>query len=71
VTTAWARNVFEIAGYVFGPALVGVLGDHASGPIGNVGDSVTLLMLLQVPALFLVWRFMPETKGVELEEVVA
>src|SRR5207302_4497278 len=27
---AWVRNVFEIAGYVFGPALVGILGDHAT-----------------------------------------
>ena len=46
---AWIRNVFEIAGYVFGPALVGILGDHATGAIGNIGDTVTLLMLLQLP----------------------
>jgi len=29
---AWVRNWFEIAGYVFGPALVGILGDHAPAP---------------------------------------
>ena len=68
---AWVRNVFQIAGYVFGPALVGVLGDHATGVIGNIGDSVSLLMLLQLPGLYLIWRYMPETKGRDLDEVVA
>jgi len=34
---AWIRNVFEIAGYVFGPAIVGILGDHQSGAIGRGG----------------------------------
>ena len=68
---AWIRNWFEIAGYVFGPALVGILGDHATGAIGNIGDTVTFLMILQIPAAYLVWRFMPETKGMELEEVAA
>ncbi len=67
---AWIRNWFEIAGYVFGPALVGILGDHATGAIGNIGDTVTLLMILQLPALFLIWKFMPETKGLELEEIL-
>jgi putative MFS transporter len=68
---AWIRNWFEIAGYVFGPALVGILGDHSTGAIGNIGDTVTLLMILQLPALYLIWRYMPETKGLELEEVLA
>ena len=68
---AWIRNVFQIAGYVFGPALVGVLGDHATGGIGNIGDTVSLLMLMQLPALWLVWRYMPETRGVELQDVAA
>jgi putative MFS transporter len=66
---AWIRNVFEIAGYVFGPAVVGILGDHATGAIGNIGDTVTVLMVLQVPTIWLVWRYMPETKGRELEEI--
>ncbi len=68
---AWIRNVFEIAGYVFGPALVGILGDHATGAIGNVGDTVSLLMLLQIPTIWLVWKYVPETKGHELADVVA
>ena len=32
---AWTRNLFDIAGYVFGPALVGILGDHATGCRGQ------------------------------------
>ena len=63
------RNWFEIAGYVLGPALVGVLGDHASGAIGNIGDTISLLMVIQIPCIFLVARNMPETRGRELEEI--
>ena len=70
-SAAWVRNVFEIAGYVFGPAIVGILGDHQSGAIGNVGDTVTVLMLLQIPTLWLVYKYLPETKGLELEDVGA
>jgi len=66
---AWVRNWFEIAGYVFGPALVGVLGDHSTGAIGNIGDTVSLLMIMQLPGLFLIWKYMPETRGLELEDI--
>jgi len=68
---AWVRNWFEIAGYVFGPALVGILGDHATGAIGNIGDTVSLLMIMQLPGIFLIWRHMPESKGRELDEITA
>lgn len=66
---AWIRNVFEVPGYVLGPAAVGVLGDRAHGPIGNIGDSVTLLTLWAIPAIWLVWRRLPETRGAELESL--
>src|SRR3546814_5493942 len=49
-----SRNLFDIAGYVFGPALVGILGDHATGAVGNIGDTCTLLVFLQLPTLVLV-----------------
>jgi len=48
---------------------VGILGDHATGAIGNIGDTVTFLMIMQIPGIYLVWRYMPETKGKELEEI--
>lgn len=66
---AWTRNLFDIAGYVFGPALVGILGDHATGAIGNIGDTVTLLTLLMLPTLWLIARYLPETKDRELEDI--
>ena len=53
------------------PRVVGILGDHQTGAIGNIGDTVTALMLLQLPTLWLVWRYLPETKGRELEEISA
>src|SRR5205085_9130330 len=68
---AWVRNWFEIAGYIFGPALVGILGDHTTGAIGNVGDTVSLLMLMTAPGIYLVWRFMPESKGLDLHGMSA
>jgi putative MFS transporter len=66
---AWVRNWFEIAGYVFGPALVGILGDHSTGAIGNIGDTVSLLMIMQLPGIYLIWKHMPETKGREIDEL--
>ena len=68
---AWARNIFEIAGFILGPLLVGVLGDHYTGALGSIGDTVSLLLLLFVPATWLIWRHLPETRGRELEEIEA
>lgn len=68
-SAAWVRNIFEIAGFVGGPLIVGVLGDHATGAIGSVGDTVSLMMLLWLPGVYLVWRYIPETKGRELEQI--
>lgn len=68
-SAAWARNIFEIAGFILGPLLVGVLGDHYSGALGSIGDTVTILVLLFIPATWLIWRHLPETMGRELEEI--
>lgn len=70
-TMAWSRNVFEIAGFIFGPLLVGVLGDHYSGVFGSVGDSVSFMFLLGIPGVWLLWRYLPETQGKELEDITA
>ncbi len=68
-SAAWARNVFEIAGFILGPLLVGVLGDHYTGALGSVGDTVSVLVLLFLPVTWLIWRHLPETKGRELEDI--
>jgi putative MFS transporter len=70
-SAAWVRNIFEIAGFVLGPFLVGYLGDHRTGAVGSIGDSVSLLMLLWLPGIYLVLRYIPETKGMELEDIQA
>jgi MFS transporter, putative metabolite:H+ symporter len=36
---AWCRNAFEVPGAVVGPLVVGVLGDHLTGPVGSIGDA--------------------------------
>lgn len=69
---AWSRNVFEIAGFVLGPLVVGVVGDHYSGAIGSIGDTISVLvLLLGTPAIWLVARHLPETRGLELEAIDA
>lgn len=65
---AWARNAFEIPGGVFGPLVVGVLGDHRTGAIGSVGDAMSVLLLVViVPTVFIAWRYIQETKGLDLQ----
>ncbi len=70
-SAAWARNVFEISGIILGPLLVGTLGDHYTGALGSIGDATSVLVLLFLPAVWLVWRHLPETRGRELEEIEA
>jgi MFS transporter, putative metabolite:H+ symporter len=64
---AWVHNVFDVAGAVVGPLAVGVLGNHVTGAIGSIGDSVTLLALLWLAVAWLVWRHLPETRGLDLD----
>ena len=67
---AWVRCGFDIAGAVVGPAVVGVLGDDETGLIGSIGDTVTGLVLLALPALWLIRR-LPEAAHRELEEIAS
>jgi putative MFS transporter len=68
-SAAWLRNWFQVAGLGIGPALVGILGDPTSGAVGSIGDTVSLLMLVWAPALWLIWRYVPETRGARLEQI--
>ena len=72
---AWCRNAFEIPGGMLGPLLVGLLGDHRSGPIGSIGDAMSLLFLATlIPVLVIGARYVGETKGLDLrllDEVLA
>jgi MFS family permease len=64
---AWARNAFEIPGGIAGPLIVGIIGDHQTGVVGSIGDSMSMLFLATlVPVLFLAARYIPETRGVDL-----
>jgi MFS family permease len=72
---AWARNAFEIPGGIVGPLVVGVLGDHRTGPIGSIGDAMSALFIATlIPVLFIAWRYIGETRGrdlVAMDEAVA
>lgn len=35
---AWCRDAFEVPGAIVAPLVVGILGDHVTGPIGSIGD---------------------------------
>jgi putative MFS transporter len=70
-SAAWSRNVFEISGIILGPLLVGTLGDHYTGALGSIGDTISVLVLLFLPAVWLCRRHLPESKGRELEEIEA
>lgn len=66
---SWARNAFEIPGLLLGPVLVGVLGDHGSGALHSLGDAESVLMILLLVSAYLVWQYLPETRGVDLSEL--
>jgi MFS family permease len=65
--SAWCRNAFEVPGGILGAFVVGQLGDHVSGPIGSIGDAMSLVTIAMLPAAMVIaWRFVPETNGDDL-----
>jgi MFS family permease len=65
---AWCRNAFEIPGGMIGPFIVGVLGDHRTGPIGSIGDAMTALFIaMLIPVTVIALFYIRETKGLHLE----
>ncbi|MGH2703514.1 MAG: MFS transporter [Actinomycetota bacterium] len=67
-SVAVVRSLFGTSGAILGPFVVGRLADRVHGPIGNVGDSVTLAALFFLPAVAFL-RMLPETAGRELESI--
>lgn len=64
---AWCRNAFEVGGGIVGPLVVGLLGDHVSGPVGSIGDAMSLTIVALVPpTIFLALRHVPETMDEDL-----
>ena len=64
---AWCRNAFEVGGGIVGPLVVGLLGDHVTGPIGSIGDAMSLTSIALFPVtIFLCVRYVPETRGGDL-----
>ncbi len=65
--SAIVGNVFALSGELAGPALVGGIAAAISGG-HRVGNAVALLTVLALPALAVLWRFVPETRGAQLEQ---
>jgi putative MFS transporter len=64
---AWCRNAFEIPGGIFGPLVVGLLGDHRTGPIGSIGDAMSLVFLATIlPVAFVAIRYIGETRDLDM-----
>ena len=64
---AWCRNAFEVPGGIVAPLVVGLLGDHVTGPVGSIGDAMSLTTVALIPpAMWIAWRWIPETMGADL-----
>ena len=64
---AWCRNSFEVVGGIAGPLVVGLLGDHVRGPVGSIGDAMSLAIVALIPpTIFLALFFVPETMDEDL-----
>ncbi len=64
---AWSNNLLGRLGYVAAPAMVGI----AAGPHDAWGLPVALTAIGPILALVLILRWMPETRGKQLEETSA
>lgn len=62
--TAWGNNIVGRLGTILAPAAVGSL----AGPLGGVGNSVSLMALGPVVGVLLVVLFLPETRYREMQD---
>jgi putative MFS transporter len=63
---AWANNLIGRLGMVGAPTLVGFL----AGPLGSVGNAVTLAALCPLAAAIIVWMVLPETRWRKMADLV-
>jgi len=61
---AWSNNLLGRIGYVASPFLVGYLAEET----GAFGPVVASTGLFNIVAVILIFRFLPETKGLDLDE---
>jgi putative MFS transporter len=67
---AFVRSVWGTLGGILGPFTVGLVADPKHNLIGSVGDSVSLLLFLLVPAM-LILQLLPETARRDLGSIAA
>lgn len=63
---AWSNNLLGRLGYVLSPLAVGALAESLGW-----GISVAATAVGPILALFFIWKWLPETRGKELEETAA
>jgi putative MFS transporter len=61
---AWTNNLIGRVGYVLSPLLIGVLAER----LDSWGGAIRPTVIFPAIALVLIWRFLPETAGRELED---
>jgi len=62
--TAWCNSLMGRPAQVVAPFLVGSL----SGVVGGIGNAVCFLAVGPLIAAILIWRLLPETKGIDLAD---
>lgn len=63
--TAWCNFLIGRPAQIFAPLMIA----EFAGYLGGVEKVVTFFVIGPLVAAFLVWRFLPETKGIRLDEV--
>lgn len=63
--TAWCNYLLGRPAQIFAPLLIA----EFAGSLGGVGKVVSFFIIGPLAAAFLVWRFLPETKGIHLDEI--
>jgi MFS family permease len=63
---AWCNFLIGRPAQVLAPFLVA----HIMGVVGGIGNAVCFLAIAPFAAVFLVMKFLPETKGIKMDQIV-